>query len=69
MARSASRPCAAGRLRATHDVIFAGPEEMITLSHRAENRMIFARGAVRAALWLLQQKPDRYTMPQVLGLN
>ncbi len=41
---------------------------MITLSHRAENRMIFARGAVRAALWLIQQKPDRYTMPQVLGL-
>src|SRR3546814_10918327 len=52
-----------------HDVIFAGPEEMITLSHRAENRMIFARGAVRAALWQLNQKPDRYTMPQVLGLS
>lgn len=49
-------------------MIFAGPEEMITLSHRAENRMIFARGAVRAALWLTGQKPGRYTMPQVLGL-
>jgi 4-hydroxy-tetrahydrodipicolinate reductase len=58
-----------GTVAGDHDVIFAGPEEMITLSHRAENRMIFARGAVRAALWLLQQKPDRYTMPQVLGLN
>jgi 4-hydroxy-tetrahydrodipicolinate reductase len=41
---------------------------MITLAHRAENRMIFARGAVRAALWLVHQKPGRYTMPQVLGL-
>jgi 4-hydroxy-tetrahydrodipicolinate reductase len=41
---------------------------MITLSHRAENRMIFARGAVRAALWLIHQPAGRYTMPQVLGL-
>ncbi len=39
-----------GTIAGDHDVIFAGPEEMITLSHRAENRMIFARGAVRAAL-------------------
>ena len=58
-----------GTVAGDHDVIFASSEEVITLSHRAENRMIFARGAVRAALWLLQQKPDRYTMPQVLGLS
>ena len=58
-----------GTVAGDHDVIFAGPEEMITLSHRAENRSIFARGAVRAALWLIQQKPGRYTMPQVLGLS
>ena len=58
-----------GTVAGDHNVIFAGPEEMITLSHRAENRMIFARGAVRAALWLLHQKPERYTMPQVLGLS
>lgn len=57
-----------GTVAGDHDVIFAGAEEMITLSHRAENRMIFARGAVRAALWLVHQKPGRYTMPQVLGL-
>ena len=57
-----------GTVAGDHDVIFAGPEEMITLAHRAENRMIFARGAVRAALWLVHQKPGRYTMPQVLGL-
>jgi 4-hydroxy-tetrahydrodipicolinate reductase len=58
-----------GTVAGDHDVIFAGPEEMITLSHRAENRMIFARGAVKAALWLVHQKPGRYTMPQVLGLS
>lgn len=57
-----------GTVAGDHDVIFAGPEEMITLAHRAENRMIFARGAVRAALWLIHQTPGRYTMPQVLGL-
>lgn len=57
-----------GTVAGDHDVIFAGPEEMITLSHRAENRMIFARGAVRAALWLIHQTPGRYTMPEVLGL-
>lgn len=58
-----------GTVAGDHDVIFAGNEEMITLSHRAENRMIFARGAVKAALWLLHQRPGRYTMPQVLGLS
>jgi 4-hydroxy-tetrahydrodipicolinate reductase len=57
-----------GTVAGDHSVIFAGNEESITLSHRAENRMIFARGAVRAALWLAAQKPGRYTMPQVLGL-
>ena len=57
-----------GTVAGDHDVIFAGREEMLTLSHRAENRMIFARGAVKAALWLIPQKPGRYTMPQVLGL-
>ena len=57
-----------GTVAGDHDVIFAGNEEMITLSHRAENRMIFARGAVKAALWLIHQPRGRYTMPQVLGL-
>jgi 4-hydroxy-tetrahydrodipicolinate reductase len=57
-----------GTVAGEHSVIFAGDEERITLSHGAENRMIFARGAVRGALWLLGQKAGRYTMPQVLGL-
>lgn len=57
-----------GTVAGDHSVIFAGDEESITLSHRAENRAIFARGAVKAALWLATQKPGRYNMPQVLGL-
>lgn len=58
-----------GTVAGDHDVIFAGPEEMITLSHRAENRMIFARGAVKAALWGRGKKPGVYSMMDVLGLD
>src|SRR3546814_18494586 len=56
-----------GTVAGDHDVIFAGPEEMITLSHPAETRMIFALAAVLAALWLLNPKPDHYPMPKVRG--
>jgi len=57
-----------GTVAGDHSVILAGNEERVTLTHNAENRMIFARGAVKAALWLLGKEPSRYTMPQVLGL-
>jgi 4-hydroxy-tetrahydrodipicolinate reductase len=57
-----------GTVAGDHSVIFAGAEELITLSHRAENRMIFARGAVKAGLWLLDQPAGRYTMGDVLGV-
>lgn len=57
-----------GTVAGDHSVLFASNDESITLSHRAENRTIFARGAVKAALWLTHQKPGRYTMPDVLGL-
>ena len=57
-----------GTVAGEHSVIFAGDDERITLSHSAENRMIFAKGAVRAAWWLIGEKPGRYTMAQVLGL-
>ena len=57
-----------GTVAGDHSVIFAGKDERIILSHIAENRVIFARGAVRAAQWLIGQKPGRYTMAQVLGL-
>jgi 4-hydroxy-tetrahydrodipicolinate reductase len=49
-------------------VIFAGNSERIELSHRAESRDIFARGAMRAALWARDQKPGLYSMADVLGL-
>src|SRR3546814_15725787 len=56
-----------GTVAGDHDVIFEGPEEMITPAHRAEHRMVFARGAVKAALWPIHQKRGRYTLPQVLA--
>lgn len=57
-----------GTVTGEHSVIFAGEHERLTLSHHAEDRTIFARGAVRAAAWLIGQDRGRYTMPQVLGL-
>lgn len=57
-----------GTVAGEHSVILAGDQERIVLSHSAENRMIFARGAVRGAQWLLGRAPGRYTMPEVLGL-
>jgi 4-hydroxy-tetrahydrodipicolinate reductase len=52
-----------------HKVIFAGPAERIELVHRAEDRMIFARGALVAAAWAHKQKPGLYSMADVLGLK
>ena len=51
-----------------HRVIFAGPAESIELTHRAEDRLIFARGALHAALWARGKKPGLYSMADVLGL-
>src|SRR5262249_12306840 len=50
-------------------VIFAGPAERIELAHKAEDRMIFARGGIRAALWARGRKPGLYSMADVLGLS
>jgi 4-hydroxy-tetrahydrodipicolinate reductase len=50
-------------------VIFAGPAERIELAHKAEDRMIFARGALRAALWARGRKAGLYSMADVLGLR
>jgi 4-hydroxy-tetrahydrodipicolinate reductase len=57
-----------GTVAGEHSVIFAGPEERLTIGHSAENRMIFARGAVKAAAWLIGKPAGRYTMNDVLGL-
>jgi 4-hydroxy-tetrahydrodipicolinate reductase len=56
-----------GTVVGDHDVIFAGPEERLILSHRAENRMIFARGALTAAAFLHGREPGLYGMRDVVG--
>ncbi|GAB1580726.1 4-hydroxy-tetrahydrodipicolinate reductase [Phyllobacterium phragmitis] len=58
-----------GSVVGDHSVILAGTGERITLSHHAEDRTIFARGAVKAALWARSAKPGLYSMLDVLGLN
>lgn len=58
-----------GSVVGEHSVIFAGPAERIELAHKAEDRMIFARGALQAALWARGQGPGLYTMADVLGLT
>lgn len=57
-----------GTVAGDHSVIFAGQEERLTLAHVAENRTIFARGAIRAGEWLIGRPAGRYTMQDVLGL-
>jgi 4-hydroxy-tetrahydrodipicolinate reductase len=57
-----------GSVAGDHQVIFAGTGERIEIGHRAEDRTIFARGAITAALWLVGKAPGRYTMGEVLGL-
>src|SRR3954454_18381673 len=57
-----------GSVAGDHLVLFAGDGERIELGHRAESRTIFAKGAVRAALWLAGKPAGRYAMADVLGL-
>lgn len=58
-----------GSVVGEHTVMFAGPAERIELKHIASDRMIFARGALHAALWATKQKPGLYSMMDVLGLK
>lgn len=57
-----------GDIVGEHDVMFAGEGERLVLSHVATDRAIFARGALRAALWGLGRPPGEYDMTDVLGL-
>ncbi|MEQ1640237.1 MAG: 4-hydroxy-tetrahydrodipicolinate reductase [Novosphingobium sp.] len=57
-----------GSVAGDHTVQFLGNSERLSLSHLAEDRSIFARGAVRAAQWLVGKAAGRYQMAQVLGL-
>jgi 4-hydroxy-tetrahydrodipicolinate reductase len=58
-----------GTVTGEHSVIFAGAMERIELTHRAEDRTMFAQGAVKAALWAKDKKPGLYSMADVLGLG
>lgn len=57
-----------GDIVGEHDVLFAGEGERVILRHVATDRSVFARGALRAALWGQDQKPGEYDMMDVLGL-
>jgi 4-hydroxy-tetrahydrodipicolinate reductase len=58
-----------GDIIGEHDVMFAATGERITLRHVASDRAVFARGALKAALWGLGRKPGEYDMLDVLGLK
>ncbi len=58
-----------GTVIGDHSVVFAGAGERLELTHRAEDRALFAQGAVRAALWAHAQQPGLYDMSDVLGLK
>ena len=58
-----------GNVIGDHMVILAGQSERIELNHRAQDRTIYANGAVKAALWAASQQPGLYSMADVLGLS
>ncbi|MGH8287834.1 MAG: 4-hydroxy-tetrahydrodipicolinate reductase [Steroidobacteraceae bacterium] len=58
-----------GDIVGEHTVLFAGPGEELRLSHRAGDRGIFARGALRAAVWLAGQPPGRYGMSEIMQVD
>src|SRR3982074_1562432 len=58
-----------GTVTGDHSVIFSGAMERIELTHRAEDRTMFAQGAIKAALWARDKKPGLYSMADVLGLG
>ncbi|MEP0942210.1 MAG: 4-hydroxy-tetrahydrodipicolinate reductase [Rhizobiaceae bacterium] len=58
-----------GSVIGEHSVLFAGEGETIEITHRATDRLLFARGAIKAALWAHDKKAGRYDMLDVLGLE
>ena len=58
-----------GSVVGDHTVIFAGAGERLELTHRAQDRQIFARGAIAAALWAQGREPGLFSMRDVLGLS
>ncbi len=58
-----------GTVVGEHSVIFAGPSERLELTHKAQDRSLFATGAIKAVIWAKDQKPGYYSMGDVLGLK
>ena len=58
-----------GGIVGEHSVVFAAEDEILTLSHSARDRGLFARGAVEAAAWLAGKPPGAYDMRDVLGFR
>ncbi|HKQ94399.1 MAG TPA: dihydrodipicolinate reductase C-terminal domain-containing protein, partial [Aestuariivirgaceae bacterium] len=58
-----------GNVVGDHTVVFAGETERIEITHRAQDRGMFAAGAVQAALWAANQPPGFYSMADVLGFS
>jgi 4-hydroxy-tetrahydrodipicolinate reductase len=58
-----------GDIVGEHTVLFAGTGEQVSMGHRATDRAIFARGALRASLWLASKSPGRYFMRDFIGLK
>lgn len=56
-----------GSIVGRHDVLFAGQDEVVTLSHEATSRGVFANGAIAAALFVVGKKPGLYSMDNLLG--
>ena len=56
-----------GTIVGDHDVIFAGEDEVITISHRAYSKNVFAKGAVEAAKFLMGKQPGHYEMSDVIA--
>ncbi|MFN3230750.1 MAG: 4-hydroxy-tetrahydrodipicolinate reductase [Alphaproteobacteria bacterium] len=56
-----------GNVAGDHSVVFAADDERIEITHKAADRMIFARGAVQAALWTSGRDPGLYSMQDILG--
>lgn len=57
----------AGTITGEHEVIFGGPDEVITLHHSAASRRVFANGAVNAARFVSRQRPGLYSMPDLIA--
>lgn len=56
-----------GTIIGEHDVIFAGQDELITLSHRADSRLVFAKGAIKASIYIANKTPGIYDMSSLLS--